>query len=351
MLTFLSLPAGCEYAESEVCRYYVQQELDSANYQSAIELLDDINCQATYPQNEFYVDLGAAYLGKAGLTLPKVMSAMIEKSDDASSNQFATFIKEITNSASDTSLIDLANSRSAFTNYLDGQECKDLVDPSSTEDDVCLLTAFVDIVKTTIAVNSMTDGNINDWINDAEGNNPAMLRSTCALKYSYDHKYDSEFTIPYMKCEEGVSVDNSEFVTFTASDNTTQDYNSLTVSYLGENGYFLESEEVGSTIFTKGYCQIDYAACDDASVQGCFACPDNQGAEALILKEFVLDSLNNSFDNIETLITNVGSDNDDELKQAVNYFEHEIKSNGCEQITEGEDCFSMDDVINYLNKN
>lgn len=350
LLPSLLLLVGCNDAETEVCRYYVQQDLDSGNYLSAIERIDDVSCQATYPENEFLVDLGGAYLGKAGLTLPKVMSAMIDDSNNASNDQFSTFVGEVTNLASNSALLDLTNSRDAFIDYLGGLQCKDIAYPSSTQDGICLLIGFVDILKTTMAIDAMTDGNVSDWINDKEGNNPAMLRSTCALQYSYDHKNDSEFTIPYSKCKQGVSVDNAEFVTFTASDNTTKNYNSLTVSYQGGAGYFLESEAIGSTIFTKDYCQADYSSCDIPSAPGCYACPINQGDDDLNIQDFVLNALNSGFDNIETIIENAGLEDSDELQESIDDFKVEIKPEGCDQIPEGEDCFTLSDIIDYLNK-
>ena len=57
-----------------------------------------------------------------------------------------------------------------------------------------------------------------------------------------------------------------------------------------------------------------------------------------------------SFDNIETLIENAGGEDSDELQESIDDFKLEIKAEGCEQIPEGEDCFTMDDIIDYLNK-
>ena len=347
VLPGILLLGGCKEADVEVCRYYVQQDLDSANYKSAITRLDDPDCQATYPGEEFYVDLGTAYLGKAGLSLPDVMGAMIDDNDNAGDEQFATFVKEITDSTTDSALLDITNSRRAFSEYL-GKECKDILDPNSTQDGVCLLTGFVDILKTTMAIDAMTDGGVDEW---TEGDSPAMSRSTCALQYSVAHKDDSDISLPYStKCESGTSVDNSEAVTFTAEDNSTKQYNSLTVSYAGDPGYFLESEALGSTIFTKGYCQTDYSVCDDPSVQGCYSCPVSEGEDDLNIQDFVLDALNNGFDNIETLIANSDEEDSDELQESIDDFKKEIKPDGCEQTPEGKDCFTMDDIVKYLNK-
>ena len=349
LLPSLLLLNGCEDAQTEVCRYYVQQDLDSANYDSAIKRLEDTSCQQTYPENEFYVDLGTAYIGKSGLTLPQIMSSMIED-ENGNNDQFATFIKEIVDSASESALQNLANSRDSFDSYLQGIQCKDIPSPTDTQKGICLLTGFVDILKTTLAINEMTGDNINEWVENSDGENPAMLRASCALQYSYDHKFDVEFTTPYDKCLKGTTIDDVEFITFTASDNTTKDYNNLAINYQDEIEYFLESEELGSTIFTKNYCQIDYQSCDDPSIDGCFACPLEQAATDLNIQDYLLDALNSGFDNIQTLITNANVDDGDELQESINEFKEEIKPGGCDQVTQGENCFTMEDIINYLNK-
>lgn len=346
LLTLLLL-SGCNDAETQACRYYVQEDLDSANYLSAIERIEDPNCQDTYPENDFLVDLGTAYLGKAGLTLLEVISAVIDDTNKVNNNQFAAFVDEVTNLSSDSAIVDLTDSKTAFTSYLEGMQCEDMSAPSTTQNGICLLIGFVDVLKVAMAIDAMAEGDVNGWINT--DNNPAMLRSTCALQYSYDHKNDSEFTVPYSKCKEGVSVDNSEFVTFTAPDNTTKDYNSLTLFY-EKAGYFLESEAAGSTVFTKNYCRTDYSACDDPSVSGCYACPINQGIGEFTIADFVVSSLNSGFTIIEAIIDSAGGEDSKELQESIDDFQAEIKISGCEQIPEGEDCFTLDDIISYLNK-
>jgi len=346
----LLLISGCNDAETQACRYYVQQDLDSANYLSAIDRIEDPNCQDTYPENDFLVDLGTAYLGKAGLTLLEVIRSVIDDTNDENNNQFSAFVGEVTNLSSDSAMVDLTNSQTAFTSYLDGMHCKDITSPSSTQNGICLLIGFVDILKVAMAIDAMTASDVSGWINNAEGNNPAMLRSTCALQYSYDHKNDSGFTVPYSKCSEGVSIEDTEFVTFIAQDNTTKDYNSLMVFYEGEAGYFMESEAAGSTVFTKNYCQTDYSACDDPSVSGCYACPINKGIGEFNIADFVVNSLNSGFAIIETIIENSGGEDSKELQESIDDFKSEIKIGGCELIPEGEDCFTIDEIISYLNK-
>lgn len=342
---------GCDDAETELCRYYIQDDLDNGNFQSAIDRLADQSCKDTYPENEYLVDLSSAYLGKSGLTLPVVLRAIIEDEDATEELTFDTFVAEITGSATPNALSDLATSRTFLEEYLETNSCKSIAYPTSAQETVCLVTGFIDVLKTTMAIDALTGGNVTAWANSEDGDDPSMLRSTCALKYSYEHKNDEDFTTPYTNCEDGVTVDDSEEVTFTSSNGTSKTYNFLTVSYQGEPDYFLESTELGSTIFTKNYCEVDYSVCSDVDQNSCYTCPLSQDAEDLNVKDYLLDALNNGFDSIESVINNSSDAENNDLQQSIDEFKLEIKSEGCSAIPEGEDCFTMDDIINYLNKN
>lgn len=345
------LISGCEESEDEMCRYYIQNDLDKGNFESALERLADQSCQNTYPGNEHLIDLSSAYLGRSGLPLPVIMRAMISGSDTAEELTFESFVGDIANSATPTVLTDLDLSRSALDDYLEAKSCETIESPTNAENTVCLITGFIDVLKATIAIDTLTGGDVAAWANDANGDNPAMLRSTCALKYSFEHKNDENFSTPYNGCEAGVSIDSSQEVTFIAANGSEKTYNHLTISFNGEPGYFLESTTIGSTIFTNDYCTVDYAMCDDVEQNTCYTCPLSQGEEDLNIKDYLLEALNNGFDSIETVIQNSGDANDADVQQSIDDFKLEIKSEGCSATPEGEDCFTMDDIINYLNNN
>ena len=344
------LITGCDDTESELCRYYVQNDLDKGKFESAIARLADESCQQTYPTNEYLVDVSSAYLGKSGLTLPVILRAMIEDETATEALTFESFVAEITESATPTALSDLDISRSSLDEYLETTSCKSIEFPTSAQKTVCLITGFIDVLKTTMAIDALTGGNVAAWAANESGDNPSMLRSSCALKYSYEHKTDNNFSTPYNNCETGVTVDNSEAVTFIASNGSEKTYNYLTISYQGEPEYFLESTVLGSTIFTKNYCEVDYAVCTDTDLNTCYTCPLSQSEQDLNIKDYLLDALNSGFDSIEAVIKNSGQDSEIDIQQSIDDFKLEIKSEGCSAVPEGEDCFTMDDIINYLNK-
>jgi len=341
---------GCDDAESEVCRYYIQNDLDNGNFASAINRLADTSCRETYPENEYSVDFSSAHLGKAGMPLPVIIRAMIEDEDATESLSFKSFVTEITQSATSSALLDLNLSRSALNDYLNDNSCKVIENPTSAEETVCLITGFIDVLKVAMAIDALAGGDAASWANNDNGDNPTMLRSNCALKYSYEHKNDENFSTPFSECKSGVSVDNSEEIMFTAKDGSEKTYNYLTVSYDGKSDYFLESTTLGSTIFTKDYCQIDYTVCNDIELDGCYTCPLSQSVVDLNTQDYLLDSLNSGFDSIEAVIQSSEQDEEANIQESIDDFRLEIKPGGCSSVPEGEDCFSMDNIIDYLNK-
>ena len=343
---------ACDDTESTACRYYIQNDLDNANFDSAINRLEDSSCQDTYPENEYLVDESSAYLGKSGLALPVILRAMIEDDTATESLTFERFVGDITQSASDTALFDLDRSRDALSDYLNNTDCNSIEFPTSAEENVCLITGFIDVLRTTLAIDALTGGNVATWIDNKKGeDNPAMLRSTCALKYSYEHKNEPDFSLPYNECEVAVTVDDSEAVTFTPDNGDPKSYNHLTVSYKGESEYFLESTTEGSTIFTKNYCTTEYAVCNDVELPGCYTCPLSQAEEDLSMSVYLVDSLNNGFEGIESVTQTSGSNDDAKVQESIDDFKKEIKSEGCSAEEEaGNDCFDIEDIIDYLNK-
>jgi len=350
LMPALFLLNGCD-AEDEACRYYVQQDLDSGNYQGVIDKLEsDASCQADYPGNEHYVDLGTAYLGRAGLTLPRVMSAMIDINENA--DEFSSFVRKVSDISSDTALLDLSHSRDQFVNYL-GLECADLVQPTTdTQDGICLFTAFVDILKTSMAIDTMTGGTISEWLNNPD--NPQMLRSTCALQYSYEHLTDKDFSTPYTKCLKDTTIEDKGPVTFGEGE-LARTYNNLLVTKEQEQ-YFLENTTFGTTVFTSGFCSIDYSVCNEGD-EGCYVCPMSKDGEDLQIKDFVFDALNSGFNNLDSLIDNIDKaaidsidvPDTDELEEALDDFKQEI-SCGDNTNCEVKETLTMDDVIDYLNQ-
>jgi hypothetical protein len=342
---------GCNDTESEMCRYFIQNDLDNGKFSSAIERLADKNCQGTYPNNEYLVDLSSAYLGKSGLPLPVIMRALIEDEETNEELMFESFIDEISQAASTTALSDLNISGSVLDEYLNNNSCKSIENPTSAQETVCLITGFIDVLKASMAVDALTGGNVAAWADNEDGDNPVMLRSSCALKYSYEHKEDVNFSTPYNECEVGVTVDNSEEVTFIGDDGGEKTYNYLTISYNGISDYFLESTRLGSTIFTKNYCQTNYIACDSPDQNACYSCPLSQDPEDLSVNDYLLGSLNSGFDSIEAVTKSSGLGEDDgDIQESIDDFKREIKSEGCSAVPEGEDCFTMNDIIDYLNK-
>ena len=188
-LISLFLLSACDDQSEEAnsCRYYVQQDLDNQNYDSAISRLNSGTCQNTYPDNEHYVDLAAAYLGKSGFTFPKILSAALEDGDD---DALSAFTKEISELKNDDSFEYLDLAEEAFINYL-GNSCNNLNNKTKSQEGVCLIQGVLSVTKTALALDFLA-GDLG--IEDSE----TLDLSACALSYSISGNDNS--------CPTGVKV-------------------------------------------------------------------------------------------------------------------------------------------------
>ncbi|MDA7745739.1 hypothetical protein N8878_00210 [Psychromonas sp.] len=348
LITSLTLISGCQdTTKTDNCSYYVQQDLDNENFDTAISKLNTQACQDSYSNNEYLVDLATAYLGKSGYSIPDMINVLLENSDgDDGFDEFTTQIGAIKN---DDSFYTLKTTLQYFDEFL-GDSCVNIDDKTTTETGICLIIGMVDITRAALAVDYLSDG--EEWEN---GDSEAMQRSTCALQYTVAYTVDNS-TAPVFACDDSVSVDSSESVTFSNSSGINKIYENLTVTSPTGTEYFLQAitadtdtgTNTSNIVFTQNYCTTDFTSCDDVSESTCYVCP-SENEDDLSVNEFVLDALNDGFSNIEQIFIEDGT-NDSDIQQAINDFKTEINADGCDTDSE-EPCFTMDDIISYLNNN
>ena len=345
MASSLVLLSACDDQSIQSnCSYYVQQDLDNSQYDDAIELLSSATCQNSYPENEYLVDLSTAYLGKSGYSLPTILSAAIDDTN-SNSDSFSTFVAEISSLQNNNSLYSLQKSDDSLNEYL-GQTCVSITDSTSSETGICLMQGIIDLTKTALAIDYLS-GNAEEWV--STNDTSIMELSTCALQYAIDYDSDPTITLPY-SCDIDVEVNSSESVTFS-NETISKSYQHLKAINTNtmNTDYYLQSTSLGSLVFTYDYCETDFTPCTDITEASCYACP-SQDAEDLPINDFVLDSLNSGLSNIESLLSDtLNSNNDSEIQESIDEFILDISPDGCD--TKSEECFNIDDVVDYLNNN
>ncbi len=321
---------GCGSDDTANCRFEVQQDLDQGNFDAVISrLTSDQACVDTYQENEHYIDLASAYLGKSGLTLTEVLSVLLEEDNE----EFTQFIESLAASANDSVLRDLDLSAHAYQNYL-GQRCSELDTPTSTQKNICLLAGFVDVLKASMAIEQLAS-DVDKWINsDDPADKYPMEMATCALEFAALPV--AEQTLPYYCLSSAAVVESSTSVTFDyAEGSEDKTYNSLYVTRDNVDDYFLADAALGTTIFTDGYCTAAFDACDKGA-DSCYACPPLTNVDTQYVVDVLVEALNNGLDSVALLATD-----NDEVRQSIEDFKDEIKPGG--------GTITLQDVLDYLN--
>ncbi|TEW52994.1 hypothetical protein [Psychromonas algicola] len=336
--TSLLLLSACEDQSEDAssCRYYIQQDLDNEDYESAIERLNSTTCQDTYPDNEYLVDLASAQLGISGYTFPNILSAALDDSEDGSDalSDFTSSIAELKNDNS-IEYLDLATDN--FTTYL-GADCSELTNKTSTEEGICLVQGVVSLTKTALALDFLS-GTGDASIEDSE----TLDLSVCALQHSTGATVDADCTI------------ETDSVTFANPEGTvTKSYTLLTIEDLDNNSeYFLETAiadtDTGfySIAFTDGFCTNDFTETEEvtedihnnplglAADQISYICPSEEDEDDSV-NDLLVTAFNDAINNIDSLT------DDDDLQEAIDDFTSEITATG----TDGD--YTLSDIIDYL---
>jgi len=361
MIASSLLISACDDQSTEAssCRYYIQQDLDEQDYDSALSRLSDQTCQETYPDDEYLVDRASAYLGKAGFTFTDILGAALEGSENENedSDALTTFTSSIGDLTDDESIANLQLAQADYETYL-GQSCNDLGNnKTTTEDGICLVQGVLSLSQTAIALDFLAgdDGELT-------GDNESIDLSACALTYSVTRSDTS--------CPSGTTVVATTPVTFDyPGDITDQDYTQLEVSDGVNTDYFLETttgESSESIVFTDGYCTNDFSSTVDTFADipndgtTYYACPSQSGDDQSV-NDFVVTALNDAINNIESLVDTLGaSDEDvDDIQEAINDFKADII--GCDpdasfgtdvctttQQAQFDEDFEIADIIDYL---
>ncbi|MBU1659228.1 hypothetical protein KKG72_09285 [bacterium] len=319
LLSVSLLFVGCGESEGE-SRLETQQMLDSGDYEGVITKLESIA-----NSDSDYLALGAAYMGRAGLSISSLIGVMLENNAGVTS-EFAGFTQRINVKKTKTALSDLEKSAVNYEKVLNGLCTNSTVVLTDSQKDVCLYKGLSQSMKATVVLGYMGDMSI---FGDANESDARLSASVCAMQYANDGSQNSI-------CSFNSPVEDAN-VTFD-SNNT---YNPMTITV---NGYAFDYLLTTNTtprqsVVTDGYCQTDFVSCDQNS-SGCYPCPVNQVANdpELAYADLLVDSLNNGFDSI---LAAAGTGDNADLEAEINTFLSEIDTNNNSIIT-------LEEILIYL---
>lgn len=324
--------SGCGGGSDEAsCRFEVQQNLDTGNYAAVIAELSNENsaCRGAYLNNEFQIDLGAAYMGEAGLSLSDIIGLI-----GVEDGSFDTFVDGVSKKQTNTALASLGNAGAAFTIALNGTNCNGISLLSSSEKDICLYVGLTETIRATTTISYLLD-NIAALFNDLDLASQAVAKeemkaSMCALQFA------SQDT----NCTDATAISATD-VNFTYSDDSNRSFRDIKVVINGNDYYRLAtaaSVTPGTTVVTEGYCANDFSNPSSVWTTGLYACPLNQdpSQEDLNISTLLVNTLNSGLDAVSGALSS-----DPVLQQDIIDYKNEIN-------TDANDTISIEEIQAYL---
>jgi hypothetical protein len=336
---------GCNEVDQngELCSYYVKQDMNAKNFDSALSRLETQSCQESYPADGYMVDKGTAYMGRAGTSLPDIMFSLMDSNDEGSeqNGSFQTFVNSMTSTQSATALTDLKLANHVLSEYLVG-----------TGDDerlgVRLINSMVSMAQTTSAIYNLLGGELDSWfddksdITDTSEANYKLERATCALEIinligTQETCNDTDVITSYSGPGSVTFNDGSTYSTYTVTD-----VNAVEEMFLAGTPAFM--------VMTEGFCDVNYATGTEGAA-GIYPCPLNRGnGDELGMEDYLLDTLKDGIANIESVVDNLPSVSEEDkadILDSIDEFKTEILAESSKTDIAN---IEIEDLLAYLNK-
>lgn len=350
--------SGCGES-SDTCRFDLQRDLDDGNFDAVIAELSSPNstCRAEYPGNNYYLDLAAAYMGKAGVSVSDFVKIAIE-SGSTGDDAFKSFINNIDAKTDTASLNRLASAKNSISDFNNGTDLNCSIAAQAKYSyfikDACLYKGMIGTVNASVTVSTLTtniqawlDENVTDKADDVNNNDVPddMDAASCALNYAVDKN---------LTCKDDMTVTvKASPVTFKDADGASVNtYESIEITVLGtQPGYSNRNfnklisgtagEDNASVAITDGNCTTAaFAECSSADGITCFVCPVNQEVNGsnITMTDTIVDGLNNT----DSILGSIDQDSD--MYKDVEKIKAKIDKNGDGVIT-------REEVVEYLQNN
>ncbi len=326
LFTVMLLLSGCGDSEGED-RLAIQQMLDQGDYTGVIAALE-----SSANSDDDFIALGAAYMGKAGVSLTNIVSAMAS-TNDATDDGFATFVNSIAGISTSSAITDLGKSADNYRKVVG--DCASLTLSDSAKD-ICLYIGLGATARTAVTIDSLV-GDISTFGNDTTDDK--LTASACAMQYAYNGSTGTGCTINNTVSDVNFTVINKIYKPLVIN----TDYH-----------YLMTTDGSNRTILTNGYCSAESFSprVDDynnTAVPSLYACPINEdpAADELTASGVLVDILNEGMESIGAAVT-------EDIQEDVDEFKCEIlggtydEFNGCVGANITQD-ISEQNVIDYLN--
>jgi len=317
--------SGCGDSEGEDS-LAIQQMLDDGDYAGVITALE-----SSADSDGDYIALGTAYMGKAGVSLTNIVSAM--SSDNVSNDGFASFVNGIADISTPTALTDLGKSSKYYKMVVGDCSALDLSDSAK---DICLYIGLGATTRSAVTIDSLV-GNISTFSDNTIIDNQ-LTASVCAMAYAFNNTNNGTCTFT-----------ESPDVNFTVISRVYTPLIVTVVADVNATKYHYLMTSTNATVLTNGYCtEIDFSTrVNDYNLTTApYACPVNENPveDELTATGILVDILNDGIDSIAAAVT-------DDIQADIDEYKCDVLggvyNGGCSvSLTQN---ISEQNIIDYLN--
>jgi hypothetical protein len=322
--------SGCGDTEGED-RLATQQMLDNGDFTGVISKLE-----GSAVSEDDYITLGAAYMGKSGLSLINIVSAMVS-TDNTNDSAFSNFVASISSSSTSTAISDLNRAVVYYTKVVNRGCIDSNIVLTNSQKDICLYIGLASTSSAAVTIDLLASD--IDSFGDTDVEDFKLTASVCGMNYAYDRNAS------------GCSVVESSDVNFTQSNRV---YTPLTITVDDDTNntkYYYLMNDSNQTVLTKDYCTAtDFSTRTATYVTGnptYYACPivETASTEELTTSGVLIDVLNNG-------IGSIGAASSEETQTDIDEYKCDILGGDFD----GENCdlsletdITEQNVIDYLN--
>lgn len=279
MVIFLTFTGCGDDTTDDSCAYAVQQNLDEGNFDLVIASLENNQtCGGELSQEDAWLNLAAAYMGKSGLTMGNLLGAV---TDSNSSDAMTSFMTSFATSATAEGLANMDYAKEIYAYISSSADCNTTQTGAKAE--ACLYTGMVTLTEAVGSLSAILGSETLQLLSattlantdDVNGNGKAdgLDVTVCAIS-------DANSSVSPCSTDASISFTSIADINFTKTPfSALYTVRTFTVSGTGQDDInFTKLIDVDavipSPVTTSGYCKTDFTACPTLNVAGgCYPCP------------------------------------------------------------------------------
>lgn len=299
---------GCGSDDGDICAVQASMDLDEGNFTAVIDALENNQtCNGVLTKEEAWMNVGAAYIGTAGISIGKIMGVVADMADSSAELDMGSISTTFEDAGTSQGLNALTKAQKVYGYILGDADCSDTGSLSTAYEEAgCVYKTLADTLKMVGVINASLGGvadllgSLDGEITDVNSNGVQDELDVTACAISKNDAGDGLCT--------GITIVASipADVNFSDGDGYSGVYNPKIYEVVRDANHTDSNQSIfyrtldstwGTPATTLGKCTSDLlVSCDTinytATGTGCYECPVILDGESLSVTTGILDVIN-----------------------------------------------------------